>query len=125
MDYNAMTNGEKQVLLVLTLPSGRTCRAKVHRNNTGQELIDALVEQGLIAPGRYEFLTVQGVCEEPCEPLGALFAPGADQACARLRELPEDWPPDYSRMQVLYGCPTAVTQQAERLRDCTVTKTEL
>lgn len=125
MDYNVKTGGQPRQLLTLTLPSGAGCRAWVHPAAPGKALIGQLVEQGLIAPGRYEFISELGVCEGEQEPLGALFAPGAVQACARLRLLPPEWPEDYASVQELYGCPAAVTAQTELLTDCMVARTEL
>lgn len=127
MDENRM-NGVDKLELKLTLPSGRRCRAKMPPTTMGAELVDRLIERGWIEPGWYEFVLYGRIHVDAACPVGELYGLGETSAQAELvRKVVDepDWPDDYRRMQVLYGCPTAVTDQADKIADCTVTRTEL
>lgn len=115
--------------LKLRLPSGMRCRAMVLPENMGTEVVDRLIERGWLKPGQYEFVAHGNIHMTVHQPVGRLFWPGETSTSVEVRRLdasgrPEK-PDDYKRMQLLYGCPTAVTEQADRLTDCMVTRTAL
>lgn len=130
MDRNALPHNPDQILLLLTLPSGKVCRITASRESTAAELIAALQERNYVAEGTYGFMREDGLFIMADMPLSRLYAPGAHQATAVLTpppQYPEDddetWTPFGA--EELYGCPTAVTAQADLLTDCTVTRTDL
>lgn len=126
-----MSNIPERVHLTLTLPSGKVCRIGVRRENTGDELIAALLKKGLIEEDSYGFVAEDNRFIMSDMPLDFLFAPGASQATALLTtpfpyhpaDSDEYWD-DFDTAE-LYGCPTAVTAQADQLTNCTVTRTDL
>lgn len=116
-----MTNDQEQVLLTLTLPSGKTCRVRASRRYTGEMLIDTLISKGILPLAEYEFCLEYSGYSDPYATLDEILMPGVTEAAGRITELQTR--PFHG--QLLYGCPTAVTEQADRLTDCTVTRTEL
>lgn len=124
---NAM-NSTGSLELEVLLPSGRSCWATVQPTTLGTELVDRLIERGRIEPGQYVFLVHGRIRVDVRKPVGGLFWPGETSARVELWRIDGDGPerPDhYEHMQVLYGCPTAVTPQAEQLVGCTVTREKL
>lgn len=116
-----MTNDQEKVLLTLRLPSGKTCQVRASRRYTGEMLIDALIRKGILPLAEYEFYLEYSGYYDPYASLGEILTPDVTEAAGRITEL-QNRP---FRGQLLYGCPTAVTAEADLLTDCTVTRTLL
>ena len=116
------SDDQSRVLLNLTLPDGGTCQVRVEPQDTVNVLIDLLVNNGLLRPGRYDLILEGRKYPNPFSPLGMLISPDATEVQGEIIMTLRS---SYRRMQLLYGCPTAVTEQAEQLAGCMVTRTSL
>ena len=117
---NSTTNHSESVLLILTLPYGDSCRIRMHRQDTASDLISRLISEGRLRPGRYSLILEGSGSINAFTALSQLLDRDVTEArgevVLQLSRI---------RVQRLYGCPTAVTEQAEQLAGCTVTRTPL